>query len=67
MFSKMSALSIKVIINIILAKISSELCTGKAVTNSSIFLKDLDHSERSVENNEIDLGKNCVLMWNGGS
>lgn len=62
--SKMSVLSVSVINVGLLAKIFSVLCTGRTVTDSSILLKGLDHSDKSVENNEIGLGKNCTLMCN---
>lgn len=62
----MSVLSVSVINVGLLAKIFSVLCTGRTVTDSSILLKGLDHSDKSVENNEIGLGKNCTLMSNSG-
>lgn len=62
----MSVLSVSVINVGLLAKIFSVLCTGRTVTDPSILLKGLDHSDESVENNEIGLGKNCALMCNSG-
>jgi len=47
---------------IILAEIILVLCTCKTVTDFSVLWKDLDYSDKSVENNEIGLGKNCALM-----
>lgn len=62
----MSFLSLSVIKVQLLAKIFSVLCTGRTVTDSSFLLKGLDHSDKSVENNAVGLGKNCALTCNSG-
>lgn len=65
-FTDKSGISEDIINMKILAKNFSGLFTGKTITDSSILFKDLDHSDKSVENNKIGLGKNCALMWNSG-
>lgn len=46
---------------VILADISSVLCSGRTVMTLQL-LKDLDHSDKSFENNEINLGKDFALL-----
>lgn len=64
--SKMPVLSVSVINVRLLAKIFSVLSTERTVTDSSILLKGLDHSDKSVENTAVSLGKNCALTCNSG-